>query len=126
MQNIHRPGMKWVYTRLQQLVNVEAGEVRAMLWAFSYFFALLCSYYILRPLRDEMGIAGGVDNLQWLFTGTFLAMLAMVPLFGWLTSRYKRATFLPAVYVFFITNLLLFYVFFSSDMAAVWVARAFF
>lgn len=126
MQNIHWPGMKWVYSRLQQLVNVEAGEVRAMLWAFSYFFALLCSYYILRPMRDEMGIAGGVENLQWLFTGTFLAMLAMVPLFGWLTSRYKRAIFLPSVYVFFITNLLLFYVFFSSDAGTVWVARAFF
>jgi len=126
MQNTHWPGMKWVYNRLQQLVNVEAGEVRAMLWAFSYFFALLCSYYILRPMRDEMGIAGGVENLQWLFTGTFLAMLAMVPLFGWLTSRYKRAIFLPSVYVFFITNLLLFYVFFSSDIGTVWVARAFF
>ena len=118
--------MKWVYARLQQLVDVEADEVRAMLWAFSYFFSLLCSYYILRPMRDEMGISGGVENLQWLFTGTFLAMLAMVPLFGWLTSRYKRSTFLPSVYVFFITSLLLFYTLFSSDISAVWVARAFF
>ena len=118
--------MKWVYARLQQLVDVEADEVRAMLWAFSYFFSLLCSYYILRPMRDEMGISGGVENLQWLFTGTFLAMLAMVPLFGWLTSRYKRSTFLPSVYVFFITSLLLFYTLFSSDISVVWVARAFF
>jgi AAA family ATP:ADP antiporter len=96
MQNTQRPGKKWAYTRLQQLVDVEAAEVRAMFWAFSYFFVLLCSYYILRPMRDEMGIAGGVENLQWLFTGTFFAMLAMVPLFGWLTSRYKRSTFLPS------------------------------
>jgi len=118
--------MKWVYARLQQLVDVEAGEARALLWAFSYFFSLLCSYYILRPMRDEMGISGGVENLQWLFTGTFLAMLAMVPLFGWLTSRYKRSTFLPTVYVFFITSLLLFYTLFSSDISVVWVARAFF
>jgi AAA family ATP:ADP antiporter len=118
--------MKWAYARLQQLVDVETGEARAMLWAFSYFFSLLCSYYILRPVRDEMGISGGVENLQWLFTGTFLAMLAMVPLFGWLTSRYKRSTFLPSVYVFFITCLLLFYALFSSDVSAVWVARAFF
>jgi AAA family ATP:ADP antiporter len=118
--------MKRAYTRLQRLVDVEPGEVRAMLWAFSYFFSLLCSYYILRPMRDEMGVAGGVENLQWLFTGTFLAMLAMVPLFGWLTSRYKRSTFLPAVYVFFIASLLLFYLLFRSDITAVWIARAFF
>ncbi|MCK5360713.1 MAG: MFS transporter [Gammaproteobacteria bacterium] len=118
--------MKRVFIRLQQLVDIEAGEVRAMLLAFSYFFSLLCSYYILRPMRDEMGIAGGVENLQWLFTGTFLAMLAMVPLFGWLTSCYKRSTFLPVVYVFFIISLLLFYLLFNSDLTVVWVARAFF
>jgi AAA family ATP:ADP antiporter len=77
-------------------------------------------------MRDEMGIAGGVENLQWLFTGTFLAMLALVPLFGWLTSRYKRSTFLPSVYIFFIINLLLFYALFRSELPAVWTARAFF
>jgi AAA family ATP:ADP antiporter len=97
-----------------------------MLWAFAYFFVLLCSYYILRPLRDEMGIAGGVENLQWLFTGTFLAMLGTVPLFGWLTSRFPRRTFLPVVYVFFIVNLLLFYGLFQSGIAYQWTARAFF
>ena len=82
---------------LRRLVRFRPGEAPAMLWAFVYFFALLCSYYILRPLRDEMGIAGGVENLQWLFTGTFLAMLGTVPLFGWLTSRFPRSTFLPVV-----------------------------
>jgi len=118
--------MNWVYQQLQRLVNVKSGEQRAMLWAFCYFFVLLCSYYILRPMRDEMGIAGGVENLQWLFTGTFFAMLATVPVFGWLTSRYSRAVFLPMVYGFFIFNLMLFYLLFSSDVADVWVARVFF
>ena len=118
--------MNWINLQLQRLVDVESGEQKAMLWAFCYFFVLLCSYYILRPMRDEMGVAGGVENLQWLFTGTFIAMLAMVPLFGWLTSRYPRATFLPMVYGFFIINLLMFYLLFSSDFADVWVARCFF
>ncbi len=73
-----------------------------------------------------MGIAGGVENLQWLFTGTFIAMLATVPLFGWLTSRYPRKRFLPYVYYFFILNLLLFYLLFSSGFDHAWVGRAFF
>jgi AAA family ATP:ADP antiporter len=111
---------------LQRLVNVRPGEGAALSWAFLYFFCLLCSYYIVRPMRDEMGIAGGVDNLQWLFTGTFLAMLAVVPLFGWVSSRFERRRFLPAVYVFFILNLLLFYVLFRSGVTHAWVARAFF
>jgi AAA family ATP:ADP antiporter len=77
-------------------------------------------------MRDEMGIAGGVEHLQWLFTGTFLAMLAAVPLFGWVTSRYPRKKFLPLVYFFFIANLLIFFVLFQSGLTHVWVARAFF
>ncbi|XSG84674.1 MAG: hypothetical protein ACPW60_13175 [Methylohalobius sp. ZOD2] len=57
-------------SRLQRLVNVEPVEIQALAWSFLYFFSLLCAYYILRPMRDEMGIAGGVENLQWLFTVT--------------------------------------------------------
>jgi AAA family ATP:ADP antiporter len=111
---------------LRHLVNVRPGEGAALSWAFLYFFSLLCSYYIVRPMRDEMGIAGGVENLQWLFTGTFVAMLAAVPLFGWVSSRFERRRFLPAVYYFFIVNLLLFFVLFRSGITHAWVARAFF
>ena len=61
--------------------SVRPGEGRALAWSFAYFFCLLSGYYVLRPLRDEMGVAGGVRNLQWLFTATFLVMLAAVPLY---------------------------------------------
>ena len=105
---------------------VERGESPALLWSFSYFFALLCGYYIVRPMRDEMGIAGGVEHLQWMFSGTFLAMLAVVPLFGWVSRRFAPRQFLPYVYGFFIGNLLLFFALFKSELAGAWVARAFF
>ena len=120
------PGSSLIYIWLKRLVNVEPQELKALSWSCVYFFTLLCSYYILRPLRDEMGIAGGVKNLQWLFTGTFLAMLAVVPLFGWITSRYPRKRFLPYVYYFFIGNILLFFVLFKSNITHAVVARAFF
>ena len=115
-----------LHTTLQRFLNVRAQEVRAIFWSFSYFFALLCSYYIVRPMRDEMGIAGGVENLQWLFSATFVAMLAAVPLFGWVSSRFPRRRFLPYLYYFFIAKLLVFFVLFRSDITDVWVARAFF
>ena len=85
---------------IYRLVDVRANELIALIWAFFYFFFLLCAYYILRPVRDEMGIQGGIDNLPWVFTGTFIAMLAMVPLFGWVSSRFPRRRLLPAVYGF--------------------------
>jgi AAA family ATP:ADP antiporter len=112
--------------RLRQLVAVEPGEMRALIWSFIYFFALLCSYYIIRPMRDEMGIAGGVDQLQWLFTGTFLVMLAAVPLFGWVAKHFPVRQFLPYVYFFFIADLILFFALFKSDLTHTYVARAFF
>lgn len=115
-----------IHSVLLKSVQVEPGEERSLFWSFSYFFALLCSYYIVRPMRDEMGILGGVENLQWLFTGTLVAMTAAVPLFGWVSSRFPRHTFLPFVYLFFIASLLLFYVLMGGHVAPVYIARVFF
>jgi AAA family ATP:ADP antiporter len=101
-------------------------ERPALVWAFLYFFCLLCGYYVLRPVRDEMGIAGGIANLPWLFTGTFLAMLAAVPLFGWVTARFPRRVMLPVVYWFFIFDLLLFFLLMKQAVAPERLAQAFF
>jgi AAA family ATP:ADP antiporter len=119
-------GSRLLQDALRRFVSIQAHEAGAVLWAFSYFFSLLCSYYIVRPMRDEMGVAGGVENLQWLFTGTFIAMLLAVPLFGWVSSRYPRKRFIPYVYYFFVLNLLIFFLLFRSDVTHAWVARAFF
>jgi len=107
-------------------VDVRGGEVRALLISFAYFFCLLCGYYILRPLRDEMGIAGGVRNLPWLFTGTFAVMLLVVPVFGAVVSRFPRRQLVPLIYRFFIAHILLFYILFTIDVGRVLLARTFF
>jgi AAA family ATP:ADP antiporter len=99
---------------LLRLVDIKPGEMTAVVWSFLYFFFVLASYYTLRPIRDAMAVAGGVSNMQWLFTATFIMMLLIVPLYGLLTSRLSRHRFLPAVYVFFIVNILLFYALFRA------------
>ncbi len=111
---------------LKRVVDVQRAEAGALLWSFAYFFCLLCSYYILRPLRDEMGIAGGVEHLQWMFSGTFVAMLAAAPIFGAAAARFPRRTLLPLVYTFFIANMLIFFLLFKAGIGQVYVARAFF
>lgn len=112
--------------RLQPIVPIQPQELVAVFWSFVYFFCLLGGYYILRPVRDEMGIIGGVGQLQWLFTGTFIAMLAAVPLFAAVAAYYPRRTFVPLVYYFFIANILLFYFLFTIYDDNIAVARAFF
>src|SRR5690349_16374819 len=102
------------------------GEGQALVWSFAYFFCLLAGYYVLRPLRDEMGVAGGVRNLQWLFTATFITMLAAVPVYGALVARLPRRRFIPLVYHFFVVNLAVFWFFLYFGIEKVIVARVFF
>ena len=110
-----------------KLIDIKREEWPAFLWSFAYFFFLLCAYYVLRPVRDEMAIQGGIKNLPWLFTGTFIGMLVVTPLFGWIASRWPRRQFLPAVYLFFITNIAMFYVAMQSKtLDKTSVAAAFF
>ena len=113
---------------LRRLVNVRAGEVRAMLLACAYFFFVLFGYYILRPIRDEMGAAGGVDNLAWLFTGTLIAMIVLQPLFASLVARFSRRRFIAISYRFFALNLVGFFIVLRTLPATshVWVGRVFF
>jgi AAA family ATP:ADP antiporter len=111
---------------LQRAVPATARERSAALWSFAYFFTLLAGYYVLRPLRDQMGIAGGVKNLPWLFTATFLSLLVAQPLYGALVARLPRVKFIPIVYHFFVANLVLFWVLLTFDVEKVIVARAFF
>lgn len=106
-------------------MRVTAGERRAVAWSFAWFFCLLSSYYILRPVRDEMGVAGGVKNLPWLFAATFLVMLVAVPAFGALVARLSRRVFIPLVYHFFALNILAFWAALRYGDPA-WVARVFF
>ncbi len=111
---------------LARLVDARGRELSATLWAFAWFFSLLCSLYVLRPLREEMGIRGGVDKLQWLFTATFLAMLAAVPAFSALMARVPRSRAIPLVYRFCVLCLLAFFALLHLGWAPVAVARAFF
>ena len=111
---------------LRTFVPVDDGESGAALWSFAYFFFLLGGYYMLRPVREAMGVAGGVDNLPWMFTAGFLVLLAAVPAFGALVARLPRRRFVPAVYRFFLLNILVFAALLHFDVARRTVAQGFF
>jgi len=107
-------------------VPATPAERAAALWSFAYFFTLLAGYYVLRPLRDQMGIAGGVRNLPWMFTATFVTLIVAQPLYGELVAKLPRARFIPIVYHFFVANILLFWLLLTLKLGAVIVARVFF
>jgi AAA family ATP:ADP antiporter len=111
---------------LCRALRAERHELPAAAWAFAYFFTLLAAYYVLRPVRDEMGVQAGTAALPWLFGATFAAMLLLVPLYGWLVARLPRARLLPAVYAFFALNLVLFWAALASGAPLRALAPAFF
>ncbi|MEQ9402774.1 MAG: MFS transporter [Cyclobacteriaceae bacterium] len=94
---------------LKKVFNISDGEHKPVVFSFLYFFFLMSSYFILRPVRDEMGIQAGVENMQWLFTGTFIVMLLVVPAFGIVTKKVQRKKLISTIYVFFSLNILGFY-----------------
>ena len=116
------------YKKIRRWVNVKPNEMRSLGWAFLYVFALFLAYYVLRPIREELGVASGVDNLPWLFTGTLLAMIALNPLYSYLVKRWSREQFIKITYRFFMLNLIVFMILLMTAKPAqhIWIGRAFF
>src|SRR6476660_9470183 len=127
-QSIPEPERGMMHRLLDRMLDVRPAELGALGWSWLYIFCVLSSYYILRPIRDEMGVAGGVENLQWLFTGTLLGMLVVNPPFAALVAKLPRVRFIALTYRFFIVNLLIFILLFHMATVAqhVWVGRVFF
>ena len=116
------------YRLLRRVIAVEPEEVPVLFWCWLYIFAVLSSYYIMRPIRDQAGVAGGVNNLQWLFTGTLIGMLLLNLPFAWLVKTLPRSRFIPLAYRFFAVNIMLFAAafHFADADATVWIGRVFF
>ena len=117
---------------LRRAVDVKADEIGPMMTSFAFFFFLLSSYFVLRPIRDAVAAASGVNRLPWLFAGTLMVTLAFNPLFSGLVVRFPIRRVIPISYNFFVVNLLAFYVvlrFISTAEGStvdVWMGRAFF
>jgi AAA family ATP:ADP antiporter len=111
---------------LRRLVVLEPGEAPALLASFATLFCTFSSYTMLRPVRDALGVTGGLDKIPYLFWGVFVVMLLLQPVYGWLTSRFPRSVFLPWVYGFFAANLVLFWLWFRLQEDHTWIARTYF
>lgn len=121
------PASPWTErVRLAHLFKVEREEAPVVAAGAAMFFLLFTGYFMLRPVRETMGIAGGVENLQWLFTGTFVATLVALPAFGWIASKVRRRRILAWTFGFFALNLIGFAVGFLRDPDDVWTARTFY
>src|SRR4051794_13594975 len=93
----------------RRLVDVRPNEWRALWLAFVFHFVVLAGYYVIRPIRDEIGADRGVENLPWMYTGTLVGMLIANALYGIIVARMSRRRFIPVAYRFAIANLFIFF-----------------
>jgi len=117
-----------LFRLLRRLIDVRPAEVTALAWSWIYFFSVLSAYYVIRPIRDEIGAAAGVSKLPWMFTATLIGMTIANPPFAALVSRLAPVRFISTVYRFFAVNLLLFLVLLETTSGSVnlWTGRIFF
>ena len=92
-----------------KIVDVRPDEVRALWLGFIFFFVVLAGYYVIRPVRDNIG-ATQFENLWWMFTVVLVTMIGANALFSMIVARMSRRRFIPIAYRFFILNLLIFFV----------------
>ncbi len=111
-----------MHEAFQRLLDVRRDERMPVLLSGAFFFCILTALMVLRPARDALGLAHGIETVRWLFIGTALVTLAANPVFGWLVSRLRRLAFVTTTYVFFAASLGGFYVLLVFAPAAVGVA----
>jgi len=111
-----------------KIVDVKPDEIHALWLGFVFNFMVLGGYYVIRPIRDEIGASSGVENLPWMFTATLAAMLVANALFSALVAGMSRRKFIPIAYRFFIVNLVIFSVLMRvlSPAQQAWLGRTFF
>ncbi|SOD51596.1 ATP:ADP antiporter, AAA family [Pseudoxanthomonas wuyuanensis] len=89
----------------EAMFHLRREETGPVLIAALFFFFLLTALMLLRPARDALGLAHGIESVRSLIVVTAVVTLAMNPLFGWVVSRLKRLQFIGATYGFLVLAL---------------------
>src|SRR5688500_9401716 len=60
----------------------------------------------IRPVRATVGSMMDRDRFADLWVVVWIVSLAVIPVYGWLVSRFRRSVFLPWTYAFVVASLI--------------------
>jgi ATP/ADP translocase len=83
-----------IYSLLRRVAAIEPSEVAAVLWSWMCFFSVLSAHYILKPIRDEIGVAQVLTKIVWMFSGTLILLMIANPSFAALVARLTPVRFI--------------------------------
>ena len=103
---------------LRAILDIHKGEIPLALFMFSYFFLVITSFWILKPIKKDLFIqyydTSGFDLLAWNMTASQAELLAKilnmvvayaaVVVFSWLAARYRRQQLTFIFSVFFLAS----------------------
>jgi len=81
-----------------RVIPVEPSEWTRVLLSGGCFFFLLFGYFLLRPIREAMGVQRSMNDLRWLFLITCGVSLIVTLAFGGVVSRMDRKRFISLAY----------------------------
>jgi len=105
---------------------VDAAESRIVILGFLLLFCVLGGYFAVRPVRETIGTVLGRGATQNLWAFTALFAIVIVPFYGWLIGRVRRAVLLPMIYGFTSVAFVVTAQVFNGDAPDPMVARVFY
>jgi len=100
------------------MIDIRRGEWRFALSMFTYFFLVITTFWILKPLKkslfivfyDQTGIAGrtAAQAEQYAKMGNLLIAFVAVIVFTWLTRRFRRQRLTYVLSAFFAVGYLVY------------------
>jgi ATP:ADP antiporter, AAA family len=120
-----RGGLERLVDLLGRVVDMKAQEITVALGFFITFALVLGSYYLIRPIRENIGAEASADQRQLWFLLVFAVMLAAVPLFGWAVARLRRSLIVPGLYIFFAALMMVFWLALGAA-GSQWLRASFF
>jgi ATP:ADP antiporter, AAA family len=111
---------------LSRVAPIERHEVPAVVAAFCLFFCVLGGYFAVRPVRETVGTLLGRERVADLYVITWVASLAIIPIFGYFIGRFRRSVLLPWIYGFVALALAAVGVVFAADENSVTTGQFFY
>jgi len=102
------------------------SERKIVISGFFLLFCVLGGYFAVRPVRETIGTILGRETTQNLWGFTALFAILIVPFYGWLVARVRRAVLLPAIYGFMALGFIVAAVVFENDPKNQVLARCFY
>ncbi|HEY2517217.1 MAG TPA: Npt1/Npt2 family nucleotide transporter [Polyangiaceae bacterium] len=94
---------------LRPFAKVEPGEALSTVALTLTVFLLLTAYYLLKTAREPLILLhGGAEVKSYAAAGQAALLLVVVRLYGEVATRVGRLKLLTIVYLFFVSNLLIF------------------